>query len=371
LNFERGAAFLFGGTLPFQIKVGASALPNLMPDTIRFQEVGWHLVSNPFPFPIAEAKIKLEPTQVSLFQSLRRLDTSSISKGVYSWDVADTLYPFEGYLVYNFAKTEIIFDPFFQSPRPLPKQSVTATTPQALKLFLSNGKETSSMTFFSGSHFRETPYFQPLNAGLELKVGENAGFLYKPEAQLDSIESELVIHSENSGIVSLAAITMDERRNLLPNDLGPDMRLIDYQSGQVYGGEGLNSIHVNEGDNFFKILAGSSSGLDQRVKSTLAGMPTAFKMEQNFPNPFFGGTQIRYQIPLNIGKVQEVRMEVFNLGGKLIQTLNLKSTTIGYHAVKIDGKNWMPGIYISQLTVKTHQKVLSLKRKMIYGARGL
>jgi len=39
--------------------------------------------------------------------------------------------------------------------------------------------------------------------------------------------------------------------------------------------------------------------------------------------------------------------------------------------VKIGGKNWTPGIYISQLTVKTNQKVLSLKRKMIHGARGL
>lgn len=371
LNFERGAAFLFGGTLPFQIKVGASALPSLSPDTIKFQETGWHLVSNPFPFPIPDTKIKLDPSKISFFQSLRRLDTASESKGTYAWDVADTLFPFQGYLVYTFGKSEIVFDPFFQALTPASKTAGAQLGPQAIKLILSNGKENSSMTFFTGEHFRETPYFQPLNAGLEMKVGANGGFLYKPEVRLDSIESELVIHSKNSGFVSLSAIAMDEGRSQLPKNLLPDIRLIDIQSGQVYGGEGLHAIQVNEGNNSFKILAGTSSSLDQRVNSTLAGMPTTFTMGQNFPNPFFSETQIRYQIPLNIGKILEVRIDVFDLGGKIIQTLKLETATIGYHAVRIGGKNWTPGIYISQLTVKTNQKVLSLERKMIHGASGI
>ena len=334
LNFERGTAFLFGGTLPFQIKIGASIMPSLMPDTVKIQEGGWHLISNPFPFPIADAKIKLEPLKVSLFQSLRRLDSASVNKVVYTWDLADTLYPFEGYLVYTFAKTEIIFDPFSQLPNPAPKKSINSSTVQALKLSLSNGKEASAMTFYLGNHFRQTPYFQPLNAGLELKVGENEGFLYKPVVKLDSIESEVIIHSNMTGVVSLSAIAIDEGHNVLSSNLIQDIRLIDNQSGLVYGNNDLNSIQVNKGDNSFKILVGTSSSIDQRVKSTLAGMPLTFSMEQNFPNPFFGETQIRYQIPLNIGKVQEVRLDVFDISGKKIQTVNLEDATIGQR------RNW-------------------------------
>lgn len=64
------------------------------------------------------------------------------------------------------------------------------------------------------------------------------------------------------------------------------------------------------------------------------GIPVAFSVEQNFPNPFSTSTQINYALP----KSGHVAIEVFNLLGQRISTLHTGTQTAGEYAVTWDGR---------------------------------
>jgi len=61
----------------------------------------------------------------------------------------------------------------------------------------------------------------------------------------------------------------------------------------------------------------------------------AFKLLQNYPNPFNPSTTIEYQIP----KAGIVKVMVYDLRGRLINTLVNKFQQDGIHKVKWDGVN--------------------------------
>ncbi|MGK9475330.1 cohesin domain-containing protein [Melioribacter sp. OK-6-Me] len=75
------------------------------------------------------------------------------------------------------------------------------------------------------------------------------------------------------------------------------------------------------------------------------GVPTEFKLLQNFPNPFNPTTVIKYGLP----KEAHVRLTVYNVLGQEITTLVNKNQTAGYHRVSFDATDLNAGIYIYKL----------------------
>ena len=78
------------------------------------------------------------------------------------------------------------------------------------------------------------------------------------------------------------------------------------------------------------------------------GLPTAFKLEQNFPNPFNPSTTISYSIP----ERGLVRLEVFDLLGRRVATLLNETQEAGRHSVTFRPEGLASGVYIYRLEAR-------------------
>ena len=84
----------------------------------------------------------------------------------------------------------------------------------------------------------------------------------------------------------------------------------------------------------------AGAGLSQAVLDGVvnAGLPKAYSLEQNAPNPFNPSTTISYSIPEGQSEVA-VKLTVFNLRGQLVKTLVQSHQTAGQYRVQWDGIN--------------------------------
>ncbi|MCI0516057.1 PKD domain-containing protein [candidate division KSB1 bacterium] len=81
-----------------------------------------------------------------------------------------------------------------------------------------------------------------------------------------------------------------------------------------------------------------------------AGLPTSLQLFPNYPNPFNPETQITYQLP----GAQSIRLEIFNLNGKLVRTLFTGVRPTGQYVAVWDGCDQLnqpvsSGFYICRL----------------------
>ena len=86
--------------------------------------------------------------------------------------------------------------------------------------------------------------------------------------------------------------------------------------------------------------------LEERVPS----LPTSFVLEQNYPNPFNSGTVIRFALPV----AAQVRLEVYDLAGQVVETLVEGLRQAGVYTVIWDGRKesgemLASGIYLYRL----------------------
>jgi hypothetical protein len=121
-----------------------------------------------------------------------------------------------------------------------------------------------------------------------------------------------------------------------------------------------------------RIRVGNTTGVDDNV----AGLPRAFRLEQNYPNPFWSEatsrsagnpeTSIRYELP-NDGNVT---LAVFELDGRRVALLESGLKTAGQHLIRWDGRdsagNRVPsGIYFYRLEAATPKgAVTTLTKKL-------
>jgi hypothetical protein len=350
---ERGRGYLFGATSPFQAQLSGATLPGLEPITLRLDGTGWHLISNPFPFPIREADIQVQGSAVSKPLALARKDTAAGSAVGYEWLPKDTLEPFEGYLIYAYDTASLFINPLGQGA-PLSKTAASGNS-AFLELNLSEAtRRLGRMAFFTPGHSRPTPYFPPLEGRVEMIVGGGGGYLLKPEVRLDSIETELEIRSDRVRTVSLV------RSGALP-----EMLLIDRRSGQVYRHGDLDSIEVEAGSNVFTLITGDPGTLDNRADRVLAAMPRTFFLSQNYPNPFRGHTEIRFEVARGLGRIVQGRVDVLDLSGRRLQSVLLNDLRIGTHTLRLGSQTWKPGIYVYRLTVRTELGTHSQQKRML------
>ena len=68
-------------------------------------------------------------------------------------------------------------------------------------------------------------------------------------------------------------------------------------------------------------------------------VPETFTLKQNYPNPFNPTTTISFGIPNQIGKSVKVRLNIFNLEGKLVRILFEGEKSSGWYTVEWDGTN--------------------------------
>jgi hypothetical protein len=76
-------------------------------------------------------------------------------------------------------------------------------------------------------------------------------------------------------------------------------------------------------------------------------VPTAVKLLQNFPNPFNPVTTFSYSIPNDAN----VKLQIFNVKGQLVDTLVDKAQSASHYQVTWDASKFGTGIYFYQLSV--------------------
>jgi hypothetical protein len=90
--------------------------------------------------------------------------------------------------------------------------------------------------------------------------------------------------------------------------------------------------------------------------SVISNVPEAFSLSQNYPNPFNPKTTIRF----SLDKKSNVKLQIFDITGGLIETLVSKNNPAGEHTVTWNASNVTSGIYFCQITVDGQ----SMTRKM-------
>jgi hypothetical protein len=64
-------------------------------------------------------------------------------------------------------------------------------------------------------------------------------------------------------------------------------------------------------------------------------LPATFALHQNIPNPFNPSTTIKYDVP----EAVEIRLEIFDMLGRLVRTLVNQRQLAGRYAVIWDGRD--------------------------------
>lgn len=86
-------------------------------------------------------------------------------------------------------------------------------------------------------------------------------------------------------------------------------------------------------------------------------LPTAFALQAAYSNPSRGQTTIKYQLP----RASNVQLQVYNIAGQLVQTIDEGQRPAGYHQVRLNGNAMSNGIYFYRLQAGA----FSATRKMI------
>ena len=109
--------------------------------------------------------------------------------------------------------------------------------------------------------------------------------------------------------------------------------------------------------------AGRTVGIDFHVGTTTevpSGMqmevPQAFRLSQNFPNPFNPSTTIRYGLPSR----SHVVLTVYNTLGQQVATLVQGEQEAGYHEVKFDGTGLASGVYLYRMQAGSYVETKKL-----------
>lgn len=89
---------------------------------------------------------------------------------------------------------------------------------------------------------------------------------------------------------------------------------------------------------------GASNGMPVN-NETESAKPEKVKLFQNFPNPFNPSTTISF----SLNNQQKVTLEVFNITGKLVETITNRIYTAGTHAVQYNAENLASGVYFYRL----------------------
>ncbi|MBS1494511.1 MAG: T9SS type A sorting domain-containing protein [Bacteroidetes bacterium] len=87
-------------------------------------------------------------------------------------------------------------------------------------------------------------------------------------------------------------------------------------------------------------------------------IPAKFYLEQNYPNPFNPGTKIRFEVA---SPTADMRLEVYNSLGQLVETLVDKILRTGTYEVEFSAANHPSGIYYYRLITNNYAEV----KKMI------
>ena len=350
---RRGEGYCFVSTESFVPKVAASDSLDLKTFSMDVDGEGWKFLTSPYPFPYPIRRIKTEGgVRISRAMTLR--DTLNAENHAdYYWQPVDTLKPFEGYALYVFGKTKLTFEPLpILNPAPAAKGAGGRGNIQITAF----GQSGFSRVFLeSGSGSSSLPYLPTPSSSLGIDIG---GKLLRALPSLSRVEETLVLHSSRAGVANLKAEGSESGAAL-------DFALFDPQSGEIHALSQGARVQLQAGGNTFQLIAGDKEYVAAKTAGLAASLPRVMSLSQNFPNPFKGFTEVRYTVPAGYGRVLKGRLEVMDLSGRIVQSVDLGAPGIGRHAAVIGATGRHAGTYVYRLFIRTSERSLSMQQRMI------
>jgi hypothetical protein len=103
----------------------------------------------------------------------------------------------------------------------------------------------------------------------------------------------------------------------------------------VYDSSENASADANAGSYFLLDDVNLTGEAATGIRTVDSNIPKEFQVYQNYPNPFNPSTTIRYSIP----KASDVTLSIYDINGRLINTLVNQQQNSGTHEVTWNGKN--------------------------------
>jgi hypothetical protein len=153
--------------------------------------------------------------------------------------------------------------------------------------------------------------------------------------------------------------------NILMNSLGDNSKVYQYHNNAWHNiGGTIHGDMISTQSNAlgrFVVLDGERH-LPENENLTL---PMHYALHQNYPNPFNPITTIRYSLP----EISDVSIQVFDIMGRKVWSVNQAKMKAGNHSLKWSGKNLngkplASGVYILEMRANhflSHQKMLLIK----------
>lgn len=90
-----------------------------------------------------------------------------------------------------------------------------------------------------------------------------------------------------------------------------------------------------------------------RNRDNSGELPASFHLSQNYPNPFNPATTIHYDIP----QYGHVKLQIFDISGRLVETLVDENKPAGHYSVNWAAQNASSGIYLIRLIAGNYTAV--------------
>jgi hypothetical protein len=110
-------------------------------------------------------------------------------------------------------------------------------------------------------------------------------------------------------------------------------------------GDKLWPLWMDDHTGIYQIWAGPVDLSTIGIRQIESAVPDGFSLEQNYPNPFNPSTVIRYSLIEN----GIVSLKVFNLLGKVVETLISQKQVAGRYEIDFSGDDLPSGVYYYQL----------------------
>ena len=122
----------------------------------------------------------------------------------------------------------------------------------------------------------------------------------------------------------------------------------------------------SKGENWTYFAGNGTPGIRNVAKIEEAKTVEDFYVRQNYPNPFNSGTTIEY----NLQSESEVKINIYNIRGQVINRYSVKNNSAGVHNIKWDGKSLegvdMPsGVYFYRVIISSGAKNVQETNKMV------
>ena len=129
----------------------------------------------------------------------------------------------------------------------------------------------------------------------------------------------LLAHNVEDGRILVSFAGAESRHGA-----GPVLELVfDESDGEILGSLRLERVSLNEGM------------IPVEIKGAQVEIPTAYRLNPNYPNPFNPATTLRYALPADA----QVTVAIYNAMGQRIRTLVEGEQAAGHHRVVWDGRD--------------------------------